>query len=347
MIDVVDTCALKFNLLLFSAQKMKALFYDSYDLNAIKLRDDLPKPSPTANEVLIRVFNAALNPVDVKMAKGYLSLVSSIKVPGFDVSGVVDAVGTSVSRFSVGNRVHAMAHFRKCGTCAEYVVVDQDYVAQMPENMPFPDAAAIPLVFETSLQALREVDLKSGESILVLGGSGGTGTAAIQLAKAMGATVTVTCSERNSELCKTLGAVETIDYTKDDFGTRHGQFDVVYDCVGTRDNFDKAKNVYKRGGRFVTIANDNEGPINLGRILKVGGSMLSRKVGSLFGGPNFTTVTCWTSGRNLEIIDKYFAEGKVRAIIDSTHKLENFKEAFERQASNRARGKVVICVATE
>lgn len=328
---------------------MKGLRIEGHGLDSVKLVADLVAPNSShlePNQVIVKVKAAALNPNDVRMALGYMTLFTSAAVPGVDVAGIVTAVGSAVSRLSSGHRVHGLAHFRACGCFAEYVVMNEDSLVLIPEALSFSHAASLPCVAETSLQALQAADLRSGQSVLILGGSGGTGSAAIQIAKAIGATVIVTCSERNSELCKSLGASETIDYNKEDFGTRTGQYDVVLDCVGANANFGKGKHVLRRGGRFVAIAfdTDNEGPLTVGRLLKFSLSLSCTKVLSWFSSCSFQFITCFGDRRLLEQVDTMVKDGKMRAVIDSEYRLEQFREAYDRQATGRVRGKVVLIV---
>jgi NADPH:quinone reductase-like Zn-dependent oxidoreductase len=322
---------------------MRGLFYERYGLEAIRLRDDLPLPAqPILSQVRIQVKAAGLNQADVKIAKGYVSMFTSIKVPGLDVAGEVVAIGPAVTRFKVGDSVYGSTDFRQGGTFAEVVLVDEQYLSHIPKGLSFSEAASIPLVSELALQALKAANVQPGESVLILGGSGGTGSAAIQLARAMGARVTATCSGGNSEFCKSLGADKTIDYTMENFGERAGEFDIVVDTVGKAEHFTQAKSALKRRGRFVSTAYDHDGPMSVGQIFVFAATIIYRLCSSFFSSISFSNVNASSSHILLEEISKFYSDGKFKPVIEAEYKLEQFREAFLRQESNRTRGKSVL-----
>jgi len=332
--------------------RMKGIVLEGFGAPAekLKLRNDLPLPQFGSSEVVIRVSAASLNPVDFKIVTGYLSILKPMHpnpfIPGFDVSGEIAEVGANCKQFKKGDKVFAMAHFLKCGTLAEYVTINADLLAHKPSNMTFAEAATIPLVGITSYQALVDHGkIKSGERVFINGGSGGTGSFGIQLAKILGAEVATTCSERNIELVKSLGADHVIDYTKTDFSQELKDYDVVYDCIGGYDVWEKSLKILKPNGRFLTIAGDKPGPINPLTMASSGARLVNRNFWNILGYyPSYCHLTANTNGAQLEIIKSYIEEGKIRAIVDRTYTLENSVEAFEYQMSNRVRGKLVIDV---
>src|ERR1700752_5355035 len=191
---------------------------------------DVPKPSPRTGELLVRVYAAGLNPVDFKTRAGMLKIVQNYPLPivmGNELSGVIEAVGTGVTRLAKDERVFARVAKESMGAFAEYAVVHEDHAARMPASLDFATAAAVPLAALTALQALRdELHLSPGQRVFIPGGAGGVGCFAIQIAKRLGAHVATTASPRGEALVRRLGADVVIDYTRERFeDTLSG-----YDC---------------------------------------------------------------------------------------------------------------------
>lgn len=200
---------------------MRASVLSRYgDASVMELRD-VPEPAPSDGEVLIRVRAAGLNPVDYKLREGKVRLVNRLDLPvvaGSELSGVVEETGPGVTRFAVGDRVFARVDKKKLGAYAPYAVVDETFVAKMPQRLDFTDAAGLPLAGLTALQALRdELAVQADDRVFISGGAGGVGTLAIQLAVWMGAKVATTASPRGEELVRTLGAETVIDYRTQKF----------------------------------------------------------------------------------------------------------------------------------
>jgi NADPH:quinone reductase-like Zn-dependent oxidoreductase len=219
---------------------MKAIVQDRYgppaDVLGIRERT---RPDPEADEVLIRVHAAAIHPGDWMVVTGRPYLMRPLfglpgprkSTPGFDVAGVVEAVGDAVVELQPGDEV-----FGQCGgSCAEYVATDPERLAAKPAGLTFADAAACPLSGDAALRALRDAGrTQPGDRILINGASGGVGTFAVQIAKSMGAEVTAVCSTRNVELVRALGADHVVDYTREDFTRGERRYDLVLDNVGNR-----------------------------------------------------------------------------------------------------------------
>ena len=228
--------------------EVRALAYDAYGgLERLAFRD-LPVPVPGRGEVLVRVRAAALNPKDSFVRKGRFRLVSGRAFPkrvGADFAGEVAQVGPGVSGLAAGDRVFGMLEewtYRR-GTVAEYVAPRASEVALMPAALSFEDAAALPLVSLTALQALRDIArVRAGDAVCIHGASGGVGTAAIQLAVALGAIVTTTSSATNRELCRSLGATEALDYASDTPFVSPHRFRIVLDAFGNL-SFDRVRSV--------------------------------------------------------------------------------------------------------
>ncbi|EYU22492.1 hypothetical protein MIMGU_mgv1a009679mg [Erythranthe guttata] len=224
-------------------EKMKAWRYSEYGgVEVLKLESDVPLPEPADDQVLIKVFAAALNPIDYKRRLGFFKSTDSPLpiVPGYDVAGVVVKVGGEVKQLKVGDEVYgdiiekAFDGPKQIGTLAEYTVADEKLLALKPKNLDFGQAASIPMAIETAYEGLERARFSDGKSILVLGGAGGVGSFVIQLAKhVFGASkVAATSSTAKLELLEKLGADLPIDYTKENFEDLPEKFDVVYDAVG-------------------------------------------------------------------------------------------------------------------
>ncbi|TMW58440.1 hypothetical protein Poli38472_009999 [Pythium oligandrum] len=323
-------------------QTMRAWAFEKFGdpLEEIKFRSDVMHPPLAPSQVRILVRCAGLNPIDYKLVEfgdKFLPKNPSHNNPvymGFDVAGTVVEVGESVSNLSVDDAVYAMAPFGATGTFADYVVVDAKHVARKPKNMNFREAAGVPLAAQTSYQALVTYGkLKQGDRVLILGGSGGTGTFAIQIAKALGASfVATTTSARNAELVKSLGADQVIDYSKEQYGEKLAprSIDLIFDCsVDALSWNEEAQRVLKPDtGIFVTID----------PFAKLNASSTGTKSHQIM------------TDSNTEDLDKLRAlieEGKVKTQIDSTFKLEELPEAIKKQKDGHARGKIIITVASE
>lgn len=291
-------------------------------------------------QVRIKVRSAATNPVDLKIVEGTSGTPSPSPSPenpanyGFDLSGTIVETGSAIPDgfgLHVNDQVYAMTEFEHTGAFAEYIVVDSSLVARKPNNVGFDEAAAIPLAALTSFQALVDHGkLQSGQRVLVLGGSGGTGTFAVQIAKALGAYVIATSSSRNIELLKLLGADEVVDYTKDKWVDvlAPNSVDLLYDCGKEPNSWNSdAQKVLKVGtGQFVTILGIKdriESPI----------------------GAHATSFLVKPNREDLAKLTALVEEGKVVPVIDSLHSFGKLFEALKVQASGRAKGKVVVQVA--
>ena len=314
--------------------------------------DDIPVPDVGPSDVLIEVHAASVNPIDWKIRSGVQRGIIRYKLPhvlGLDVSGVVSAVGDKVTRFAVGDEVYSSPNFKRDGTYAEFTVVDESELAHKPANLSHQEAATIPLVGLTAYQCLvTKSNLQSGERVLILAGSGGVGSFAIQLAKALGAEVTATCSGRNTELVSSLGADHVIDYTVETVHERPRDFDLVMDNLGGTER-NNIRNVLKRGGRLPTIVGGipketkRFGP-NLGSIVaiaKLVGFIVSTR---LIRGQKVHYVLRKADGLQLAEITRLIEEEKIRAVVDKVFPLEDVAEAHRYSETGRARGKIVIAV---
>lgn len=306
---------------------MKAWVYKEYgnSQKVLNLETNVEVPSLREDQVLIKVVAAALNPVDFKRMLGVISATDSPlpTIPGYDIAGVVEKVGSQVKKFKVGDEVYgdinekALDHPKQNGSLAEYTAVEENLLALKPKNLSFVEAASLPLAIETAYEGLERSAFSADKSILVLGGAGGVGTLVIQLAKhVFGASkVAATSSTAKLDLLKSLGADLAIDYTKENIEDLPEKFDVVFDAVG---QCDKALKGVKEGGKVVAI------------------------IGSVTP-PAFLFVVT-SDGSMLEKLNPYLESGKVKAIIDpkGPFPFSQTLEAFSHLESSRATGKVVI-----
>lgn len=235
---------------------MKAIVYETYGSPDVLEMKEVATPTPQANEVLIKVQATSANPLDWHLMRGepFLArLENGLQKPkvtrlGADVAGRVEAVGANVTRFQPGDAVFGENFTRGLGAFAEYVAVSEDALALKPESLSFEAAAAVPIAALTALQGLRNKgQIQAGESVLVNGASGGVGTFAVQIAKALGAEVTGVCSTRNVELVRSIGADHVIDYTKEDFTQKRGHYDLIFDAVGNRSVGDLVRALKPKG----------------------------------------------------------------------------------------------------
>ena len=218
---------------------MKAIFIRAYGSPDVLELKDVEVPETGDDGVLVRVKASALNPLDWSMTRGKPFIARLMiglfkpkrNIPGVDVAGIVEAVGSAVTRFKPGDEVYGVC----AGSCAEFGRAKESKLAAKPEGISFEEAAATPVAAMTALQALRDRGhLQAGQKVLVNGASGGVGTFTVQIAKALGATVTAVCSTRNVELVRSLGADEVIDYVRSDFLLVPTRFDLIIDIAASR-----------------------------------------------------------------------------------------------------------------
>jgi len=319
---------------------MKAIVYEKYGPpNVLQLRE-IEKPVPKENKVLIRIRAASVTFGDLAAVKGEPFMVRftlglrvpKFKTPGKDVAGEVEAVGSNVKEFKVGDAVFGDLSECGWGAFAEYVSVPENAIVHKPANSPYEEAAAVPESAVVALQGLRELGhIQSGQKILIYGASGGIGTFAVQIAKSFGTHVTGVCSTRNLDLVSSLGADLVIDYTKEDFTQSGGQYDLILATAGYRSLFD-----YKRalapGGHYVATGGEMKQvfqPMLLGPWLSTGG----RKMINLAMKPNKNDLT---------FVKDLIEVGKVKPVVDKCFPLSEVPEALRYYGQGRSRGKVVV-----
>lgn len=310
---------------------------------------DVPEPVPGRGQVLVEVHASSVNPIDCKIRSGVLRAGLRYTLPrtlGLDLSGVVAAVGEGVERFSVGDAVIASPNPKTPGTCAERTVVEASELGRKPTNLTHLEAASLPLAFLTAWQALVDkARLQPGERLLVQAGAGGVGTLAIQIGKHLGAHVITTCSERNAELVRSLGADEVIDYRAGPWDATARELDVVLDALG----MPEARRAYKamnKGGRIVGIATGLPGRVaRVGPVLGLAGTGIAMgcaMIGSRLRGIRSWYITRRPDGAQLDLLADLCERGVIRPVIDTVYPLDAIAEAHRHSDSGRARGKLVI-----
>ncbi len=325
---------------------MKAVVQTKYgDFDVLKY-GEADKPIPHKNEVLVKVYAAAVNTGNMYSITGkpFLARLSSglfkpnFLNPGSDLAGVVEAVGKKVTKFQAGDAVFGDNMPGGFGTYAEYVSVPEKELALKPENVSFVEAAAAPQAAEVALQGLRDKGkIQSGQKVLITGASGGNGTYAVQIAKTYGAEVTAVCSTRNIELVRSLGADHVIDYTQEDFTQSGESYDLILAMGGYRPLEDYER-VLRPSGIFVWAGGDLKGLFETMRK----GRALGRK-----GNKTITSLSHKISQADLEYIAQLMESGKVKSVIDRVFPLEETAEAFQHYQDGHMQGKVVIQIVGE
>lgn len=322
---------------------MKAITYTQYGSPSILKFEEVEKPSPKEGEVLVKVHAASANPLDWHLMRGapFLArLENGLQKPkttrlGADIAGRVEAVGRNVTQFQPGDEVFGEKFETGLGGFAEYAAVPESALVMKPTNLSFEAAAAVPIAALTALQGLRNKgQIRSGQRVLVNGASGGVGTFAVQIAKALGTEVTGVCSTRNLDRVQAIGANNIIDYTKEDF-TRNGQrYDLIFDAVGNHSVSDYKRALSPHG--ICAIAGFTTLPrlfahMVLGPLMSI---VDGREIGMM--------ATVSTNKEDLLFLKELLEAGKVTPVIDRCYPLSETAEAIRYLETGHARGKVVI-----
>lgn len=300
---------------------MKAIVVTKNGAPDVLQLQEVARPAPRANEVLIRVHAGTVTRGDIMLRQlnPLLALplrlfgVRRKRIPGHELAGEIEAIGQDVKRFAVGDQVFGTTTGLRVGANAEYVCLPEEWktgvLALKPANMTYEEAAAVPVGGMTALQILRKGNIQSGQQVLIYGASGSVGSFAVQLTRQFGADVTAVCSAANAAWVKSLGAGRVIDYTKEDFSAGSSQYDVIFDAVG------------------------KSSPTQSQRALKEGGSFLS--------------IRSTTSERDedLAFLKELIEAGKLRAVIDRRYPLAQTAAAHRYVEEGHKKGNVVIVVA--
>jgi len=324
--------------------------YDTSFLEVMAVRN-IPMPVVSHHSVLIKVHATSVNPIDWKIAKGYINISADFPVtPCMDFAGVVVDIGDNCRRIRIGDEVYGLTQ-NFCGAAAEYISVHEDGVALKPDTLSFSEAASLPLVGLVAFQNLHGL-IDGGSKVLVIGGSGGHGSFAIQLAKTVGCYVASTCSERNVELLKELGVDLIIDYQKEKwYDVLNGKdFDVVYDCIGDSEAFTNSANILRDNGHYVAVATDDDKRPTLGQFIAKGLSFAGRRLHSVIRtGPQYDYLSCdpTEAWRHLNEISSLVKLGAIRPVMEKVVPFEEFDQAIDFCESHKVRGKVCVQLVPE
>ena len=330
----------------FPSNPMKAIVYCDYGSADVLKLEDLEKPVPDDDQMLVKVRAASINPLDWHFMRGTPKLMrigTGLRKPksirlGVDYAGTIEAVGKNVTQFKAGDDVFG----GKTGALAQYVCVRADRAVTLkPANVTFEQAASVPIAAITALQALRDDgQLQPGQKVLINGASGGVGTFAVQIAKSFGADVTGVCSTRNLELVRSLGADQVIDYTKEDFTRSERRYDLILDNVGTQP-LSGFRRVLTPKGICVMVGgggpNDGQwiGPMSRPLKALLISPFVSQKMGMMMAELN---------NKDLTILADLMQAGKLTPVIDRQYKLSEVPDAIRYLEEGHARGKVIITV---
>jgi NADPH:quinone reductase-like Zn-dependent oxidoreductase len=327
------------------ANPMKAILHCEYGGPEVLTLADVQKPTPTDNQILVRVRAASLNPLDLTIRGPWLLRpMFGMRKPketrlGVDYAGTVEAVGKNVTQFKPGDEVFGGRN----GAIAEYVCALADRaVVPKPANMTFEQAAAVPVAAITALQGLRDKGkIQSGQKVLVNGASGGVGTFAVQIAKSFGTEVTGVCSTRNVDLVRSIGADHVIDYTKEDFTNGAQRYDLIFDLIGNH-SFSERRRVLNPNGICVMAGVGGAGWHD-GMGMRLAGE-LNAYVRSRFVREKFVAYIAAINKADMTILADLMQSGKMRPVIDRTYTLNDVPAALQYLEQGHARGKVVVTV---
>jgi NADPH:quinone reductase-like Zn-dependent oxidoreductase len=329
------------------ANPMKAVKYCEYGPPDVLKIEEIEKPVPKDNEILVRVRAASLNAIDGQMLHGVLlgRPLFGLRKPkntrfGRDFSGVVEAGGKNVTEFKVGDDVFGS----KSGAVAQYICVREERVALKPGNISFEQAAAVTHAGLTALQGLRTGKIRAGQKVLINGASGGVGTFALQIAKAFETEVTAVVSTRNLEMARSLGADHVIDYTKEDFTTIEERYDLLYDNVGNR-SFEERRRLLKPDGICV-LAGIGSAGVHKGQLGRIAGNFTA-ELRSRFSDRKFASYITTGSKADLNFLRDLLAAGKLKPFVEKTYPMTGTAEAVRYLNAGHARGKIVIMIAEE
>jgi len=328
---------------------MRAMIIRSYGGPEVLELAEVPEPEVGPDDVLVRVMAASINPIDWKARSGGNRAIMRYTMPhvlGLDVSGVVEAVGSGVTDYAVGDEVWSSPSHKRWGTYAERVAIHQAEISHKPKSLSHQEAASLPLVALTAWQCLLpRLAERPGQRVFIHAGSGGVGTVAIQLAKHHGAWVATTCSARNHDLVRSLGADEVIDYTKEAFEDRLSDIDVILDSLGGEAR-DRSMKVLAKGGRIASITgNLPKHTLKYGTALGVavlGVDLLTFVMRGKLRGLDTANVLKRCDGQMLGQIAELVDAGVIRPVIDRTWPMEEVAEAHRYGETGHIRGKVVL-----
>lgn len=330
---------------------MRAAQVEKYSKNnnSVKLVD-IEKPSVGQKDVLIKVLAAGVNPLDNMIPRGEVKMIVPYKLPviaGNEFVGIVEKVGEKVSKFKVKDRVFARLPLNKIGAFAEYVSVDENALALVPDYLSDIEAAAVPLTALTIMQALDLMKAESGKTIFISGGTGSVGAMAIPIAKAKGLTVITNGSGANRDRVIELGASRFIDYKTEDYVNTLSDIDYVLDTLGGNET-EKQMKIMKKGGKLVSLRAMPNGSfakrMNLPKWKQFLLGIVGRKFDKLADkyGVSYDFIFVESNGEQLQEVADLFESLKIKPSIDEVYLFEQINSALDKVANGRSKGKTVI-----
>lgn len=323
---------------------MKAIKYCEYGAPDVLQLVEIEKPVPKDNEILVRVRAASLNAIDGQILSGVLIArpIFGLRKPkstrfGHDFAGVVEAVGRNVTELKPGDEVFGA----RSGAVAQYICAREERVAAKPGNISFEQAAGVRHAGLTALQGLRTGQIRAGQKVLINGASGGVGTFALQIAKALETEVTAVVSTRNVEIARSLGADHVIDYKKEDFTKREERYDLLYDNVGNR-SFSERRRLLEPHGICV-LAGIGSAGIHKGQLGRIAGNLIA-PLRSRFTEQKFVSYVTTGSKADLNFLRDLIAAGKLKPFVEKTYPMTEVAAALRYLNEGHARGKIVITV---
>ena len=329
---------------------MKAITYHRYGSPDVLECEEIEKPAPKDDEVLIQVRAASLNPYDWHFLRGlpyFLRLQTGLGKPtdprlGVDLAGQVESVGNKVTQFKTGDDVFGCGR----GAFAEYACASEAKLARKPEDMTFEQAASLPIAGLTAFEGLRlgassdKGEIPQGKKVLINGAAGGVGTFAVQIAKSFGAEVTGVCSTGNVEMVRSLGANRVVDYTREDFTEGGQRYDLILDCVANHSLSAFRRILDPKGSYIMVGAADGGGRWMIGVLARLlGAFVLSR-----FGCQKLVMMGARITNEDLTTLAKLMKTGRLRPVIDRRYRLDEVPAAIRYLEQGHARGKVVVTV---
>ncbi|TWT11968.1 NADP-dependent oxidoreductase [Streptococcus sp. sy004] len=330
---------------------MKAALVTNYDKNSLELSlSEVKKPVPKPQQVVIKVLAAGVNPLDNMISRGEVKMIVPYKLPqiaGNEVVGRVEQMGSQVSQFKVGDRVFARLPLTSIGAFAEYVAVDGQALAKVPEYLTDVEAAAVPLTALTIMQSLDLMKAQAGKTIFISGGTGGVGAMAIPIAKAKGLKVITNGDSANAERVLALGADQFIDYKTEDYTTLLTGIDYVLDTLGGQET-EKQMSIMKKGGQLVSLRGMPNGafakrmnlPLWKQGLFALAGRSFDKKAKQY--GVSYHFIFVESNGQQLQEVANLFSQLKIKPSIDTVFVFDDVNLALDKVANGRSRGKTVL-----
>ncbi|MEQ9355853.1 NAD(P)-dependent alcohol dehydrogenase [Coleofasciculus chthonoplastes] len=313
---------------------MKAIRANSYGSADVLKYINVEKPIPNSDELLVQVKASSVNPIDWKIRRGDLKVLSGWTCPkklGCDFAGIVQQVGSEVRDYQVGDEVYGFINPLKGGAYAQYLTVPSKIVALKSPDISFEQAAAIPVAGLAALQSLWDLGkIKPGMKVLINGASGGVGIFAVQISNALYAKVTGVCRQKNSALVKRLGADRVIDYTQQDFTQENIKYDLIFDAVGKR-NFSECINNLTNSGVYVTT-------------LPTVGNLIASLTTLILSKRKAKIIAVQSKAQDLRLFNRLIEVGKLEIVIDQVFALSEIANAHQYSETGRAVGKIILSI---